>query len=121
MQRLAVSHAEAQDALKEREEEAKHSAEKMASLQEVSELTQRLQQSGEPLLRSDSLPYTSASALSSTPTLDLSPLHLHLSSPPYTNNSSPHAQRDSAGQIEALEEAKDEQREEMEDCSIEVA
>jgi hypothetical protein len=121
MQRLAGSLAKAQDALKEREEEAKHSAEKMASLQEVSELTQRLQQSGEPLLRADSLPYTNASSLSSTPTLDLSPLHLHLSSLPYTNNSSSHAQRDSAGQIEALEEAKDEQREEMEDCSIEVA
>ena len=111
-----------QDALKEREKEAKHAADKVASLQqEVSELTQRLQQSGEPLLRADSLPYTNASSLSSTPTLDLSPLHLHLSSLPYTNNSSSHAQRDSAGQIEALEEAKDEQREEMEDCSIEVA
>jgi len=70
MQRLAGSLAEAQDALKERDEGAKHAAEKMASLQKVSEFTQRLKQSGE--------------------------------------------------QIEALEEAKDKQREEMDDGSIEV-
>ena len=60
-----------QDALKEREKEAKHAADKVASLQqEVSELTQRLKQSGE--------------------------------------------------RMEALEEAKDKQREEMDDGSIEV-
>ena len=70
MATLAESLNEAQDTLKEREKEAKHAAEKMASLQKVSEFTQRLKQSGE--------------------------------------------------QIEALEEAKDKQREEMDDGSIEV-
>jgi hypothetical protein len=49
MQRLAGSLAEVQDALKEREEGAKHAAEKIASLQKVSEFTRSLKQSGEQM------------------------------------------------------------------------